>query len=154
MYDRNQLVHAVIWPVAGVGAATLLDGEGVLQSQIEIREPVLGSQLSKMIPQDFFLDVHDCTVVSMSGQLVVATKSEFDTVVVTERAALDYEERMQRLERRDARRDAMQAKLAAENLKLREQIQRDAEKPPEVIDEAGPKGDEAPAGTDEGGPYR
>ena len=122
MYDRNQLVHAVIWPKGKTATITMLDAEGVVHSEFAVREPMKGSELSKMIPPGYGVEFDDCTVLSMSGEILVRTVGEFDTAVVTERAQVTAEERLQRLERREMRRERRELEREQENAELRRQL--------------------------------
>lgn len=118
MFDRNKLVHLVIWPQGKKSAYTLTDGHGEVAAQVEVDEPIKGSDLARMIPDGFYVIVKDCTVLTMSGKLVVATKAPFDTAVVTERAVVTAEDRLLRLERRERRREERAAAAEAENKEL------------------------------------
>lgn len=123
LFKRDDLVHAVIWPKGKSACVSLIDAYGVEQSLYPVRAPRKGSELAKMIPQGYSLLVHECLVVNMSGKLVIGTSAPFDTSVVTERAEVTFEERMNRLERIQVRRDARQAQLERENAELLRQIE-------------------------------
>lgn len=123
LFDRNQLVHAVIWPNGKNPGLTLVDTDGVVQSHVAIRMPVKGSELAKMMPPGHFVEPDQCTILSMSGRLMVGAKAPFDTAVVTERAEIGFEERMQRLERKERRREQRQKFLEAENRALSERLE-------------------------------
>lgn len=130
---RNALVHAVIWPNGPEASLALLDTDGVVQSEFRLTEPTKGSFYSSMMPDGFVLDCNGCTVLSMSGKLIVRTEVEFDTVVVTERAQVTFEERFARLERLQRRRDIRERKLEEEARTLRERLaQREGEAEPLV----------------------
>ena len=147
MLTKNRLVHAVIWPNGEKPEITLTDKEGVIQSYMRVRGPMRGDELSRMIPDGFIVDVHDCSVVNLSGKILVGGVGEFDTSVVTEKATLSFEERMNRLERIERRRQRRQADLEAENKKLREELraelEAEAEPEPEVV-EAAPEAESSP----------
>lgn len=120
MFDRNQLVHAVIWPIDELSAAALIDTDGVIQGRMPVYKPVKGDELSRMIPKGYCLDFENCHVIKMSGDILVRTIGVFDTAVVTERAEVTFEERMQRLERREnynARRNELLVRQNADLLK-------------------------------------
>lgn len=120
---RNALVHAVIWPKGPKASIALIDtDEGVVHSEFKLTEPVKGSVYAAMMPDGFVLDCNGCTVLSMSGKLIVRTETEFDTVVVTERAEVTFEDRMQRLERRERRRERRERQLEEEARTLRERL--------------------------------
>lgn len=120
--SRNELVHAVIWPKGNKSNLALIDGEGVIHGRITVEEPLRGSDLAKMIPDGLWLDPQNCTVISMSGELLVNTKAPFDTAVVTERAETSLEQRLAMLERRERRREERERKNREENERLRQQI--------------------------------
>ncbi|KJZ25120.1 hypothetical protein [Tritonibacter mobilis] len=121
-YDRNQLVHAVIWPEGPDGAsATLYDTDGVVLSEVPITEPVKGSVWSSLMPQGYKIDIAGCNVISMSGEVVVATRTEFDTVVVTERAEVSLEHTMQRMVNKAVREERLRAERRAQRQAQREQ---------------------------------
>lgn len=113
-FDRNQLVHAVIWPNAKDAAIALYDTVGVEVSRVKIDHPKKGADISRMMPQEYLLGVVGCTVVSLSGKPVVSTKAPFDTSVVTERPEVTFEERLARMERTELRRRKREAQREAE----------------------------------------
>lgn len=127
MLDRNTLVHAVIWPQGPNAMVTLVDPDGVVASVVKVKEPLRGSDLAKMIPQGYGVETDACTVLSMSGELLVRTEGEFDTAVVTERAHVSFEERMARLERRERNNAKRQRRLEEENRLLRGQVRQELE---------------------------
>jgi hypothetical protein len=111
MFDRNQLVHAVIWPNEKPSQIALVDAEGEVRSTVTFKLPMRGSDVAKWMPDGYQLDVGGCTVVSMSGRVMVNTVAPFDSAVVTERPEVTFEDRMLRLERRDKRREERAAQL-------------------------------------------
>lgn len=115
MFDRNKLVHAVIWPAGEKPLVTLLDAEGVVLGEVVVREPLKGSELSKMIPQGCELEIDQCTVVNMSGEVIVETALPFDTAVVTEKREETFEERLANMERRIKRREKRAERLEQEH---------------------------------------
>lgn len=121
MFTRNQLVHAVLWPNGPKATASLIDTDGVEIAKFKIEKPTLGSELCRFLPADFHLDAYDCVALTLSGDLVIETRLDFDTVVVTERAEISIEDRMQRLERREQRRQRRQERELEELKRLREQ---------------------------------
>lgn len=137
---RNKLVHAVIWPKGENPRIALIDTDGVEQSVLTITEPVKGQHYSNMLPEGYHLEVQDCHVVSMSGKLVIATPVPFDTAVVTERAELTFEERLERMERRSIRAEQERARREREREReveaLRQQLaEREREEAAPVIEE-------------------
>lgn len=104
MLDRNQLVHAVIWPNGDDACVTLIDADGVYQSRFSVVQPLKGSDLARLIPPGYWLKFDGCTVLSMSGDVLVGGIAEFDSAVVTERREVTFEDRIAILERRDIRR--------------------------------------------------
>lgn len=130
---RKLLVHAVLWPMTAKSAVDLVDADGVVRGGFKLTSPMLGSDIARFLPADFELMLESVNVVSMSGKLVHTTRSEFDTVVVTERAVVDVEERMQRLERREQRRERREAKQLEEIKRLRD-LERNRNGP-ELIEE-------------------
>lgn len=101
MFDRNQLVHLVLWPQGQDAVYELYGPDGEFVAVCAIKEPVKGDALARMVPKGFSVDVSNCAVLTMSGDPVVATKAQFDTAVVTERAVIDMETRLLNLERRE-----------------------------------------------------
>lgn len=149
MFERNQLAHLVFWPENNKSIVTLVDPNGVVidDDGVELAEPqemelasfkldrpMLGMEIAKTLPADLCIKSENVTVVTMSGEIKVTTVAPFDTTVVTERPVISAEERLDRLEIREQRNEARQAKLARENRELREQIlaQRDRD---EVVEE-------------------
>lgn len=132
-YDRNQLVHAVIWPQGpDAASATLYDTDGVVLSEVPITEPVKGSVWSALMPQGYKLDIAGCTVISMSGEVVVKTRTDFDTVVVTERAEVSIEETIRRMTVK-----AMRQERAREERRAQRQAERQQEREdePELVED-------------------
>lgn len=119
MFDRNQLVHLVLWPNASGAGYRLVDDQGEVIAQVKVTEPVTGAQLAKLVPKGLFIDPTGCTVVTLSGDIRVRTQGQFDTAVVTERSKPSLEERFALLERRERKREQREAALAAENQKMR-----------------------------------
>lgn len=137
MFDRNQLVHLVLWPNASRAGYRLIDGEGEVIAQVKVSEPVTGAALSKVVPKGLFVDPTGCTVVTLSGDVRVRTVGEFDTAVVTERSKPTPEERLALLERRDRKRDQREALLVAENAKILEALKErsNADETAQVVEE-------------------
>lgn len=127
MFDRNQLTHLVIWPAESGAGYRLVDGEGEVLAQVAIGEQVLGSTIAKAVPQGLYIDVTGCTVVTLSGEVRVTTKGQFDTAVVVQRSRKTPEERLEALERRERVREQRQVKLAATNRKLADQLKQKGE---------------------------
>ena len=122
MFTKNQLVHAVIWPVTNEAAMELIDTDGVVQSNVPIQQPQKGDEVSRMIPEGFEVDVMDCYVVDLSGEIIKGSKAEFDTAVVTERAEIGFEERMARLERKEKRREKREARREQELIEAQREL--------------------------------
>lgn len=135
MFSRNELVHAVIWPDGRKSSIALIDPDGIVVATLPVREPLRGSDLSRLIPDGYCVDWDNCAVVNLSGEPVVRTVGQFDTAVVTERAELGFEERMQRLERRERRREKREIELAAHNRELLREL---AEHKSAVVDDEPP----------------
>ncbi len=144
VFDRNALVHAVLWPKGKASSVSLIDDEGVSQGEYRIVEPVMGSQLSKMIPQGFFLHTGDCGVVSMAGKPVVATVAEFDTAVVTQKREVTFEERFKMMEASVLRRVRKEQAAAVIDRKDRGPV----EEGPEAQQEAAQEPESEQAGED------
>lgn len=124
MFNRNQLVHAVFWPLGeGTAFLTLLDTDGVVQGECPFNEPLLGSEVARKMPDGFFVKVEGCTVHSMSGKYLIGTPQPFDTSVVTERAQISDSERLDRLELTARRYQQRQAALEVQNNVLRERLE-------------------------------
>jgi len=122
MFNRNQLVHAVIWPNSDHPSVYLVDADGEVKSHVNVAEPLKGSELSKMMPDGYMLDVSGCSVMNMSGKFLATTVAPFDTAVVNERAEVSFEERMLRLERREARRERREAAMVLRERELMERL--------------------------------
>lgn len=135
MFNRNQLVHLVIWPNAKDARYNVVDPDGVVVSVVKVNEAVKGAEISKVMPEHFQLVPHGCTVLSMSGDLVVKTKAPFDTAIVTERAVVTAEERLQRLERRERQREKIATLWQQERAELMARL-KDAEA---VVEEPAPE---------------
>ena len=140
MFDRNKLSHSVIWPAGPDANIHLVNQNNDLVAAFEVKEPIKGSDLAKLIPADYTLDFENCIHVTMSGDLVIGRQIEFDTVVVTERAEVTFEERMARLERRELMRERERQRERLELQRLREQAaarEQVIEPEPEVIEDVG-----------------
>lgn len=120
MFTRNQLVHAVLWPLAKRVSITMLDAEGVVHGEFVISKPMLGSELARMVPDGLFVagEEGELSVFSMSGDPVIATRVEFDTEVVTEKREMTLEERFAQLEMRQRRAAEREARLREQNKRL------------------------------------
>lgn len=114
MFERNEIVHSVIWPAGTEPVVALIDVDGVQQGHFWLKEPMRGSELAKQIPADWFLQFQECTLVKMTGEVVIGNKIPFDTKVVTERAELTYEQRLLAVERRDKHRAKAEKQRQAE----------------------------------------
>lgn len=133
MLSRNELVHAVFWPLeAKKSVISLADADGVFQASFEITAPLKGADLAKLMPLNGLVLASNCYAFSLSGEILVTTHVDFETVVVTERAVIDTEERLARLERRELRRERRTALELQELARLREQEKRRAG--PELIE--------------------
>lgn len=139
MFQRNELAHLVMWPREAKAKVELVDEEGVVLSALPVDWPLKGSDIAKMVPEGFCIDPNGCTVVTMSGDILVSTVGEFDTAVVTERPEITFEQRMALLERRQQRSELREERLAAENQRLRDQVraemEQETEEEPVVDDE-------------------
>jgi len=138
MFERDQLVYAVIWPSASEALVQLIDTDGVVVAAYPVLEPLKGSEVIKMVPDGYCLGFERCHVVKTTGSILVNTGVKFDTAVVTERAEVTFEERMARLERRERRRE--QRELVLEQ-QLKEALKRRDEAlapPPDKTDEQEP----------------
>lgn len=152
MFDRNQLAHLAIWPREKNSRITVLDGDGVVYASSRIDAPMRGSDIAKLLPPRFFVDLGDCAAFSMSGDVLIRTVAPFDTTVVTEKAVISFDERMARLERREYRREKRQERLENENKRLRDEIEAArvidpepaAEPAPEPVPEPAPEVDAVP----------
>jgi crotonobetainyl-CoA:carnitine CoA-transferase CaiB-like acyl-CoA transferase len=105
MIARNQLTHAVVWPNAKNANVALVDCEGTVLGEVPVSYPLMGSELAKRVPDGYSVQPTGCNIVSMSGRLMVQTCGVFDTAVVTERPEVTFEERLARMERREANRE-------------------------------------------------
>lgn len=124
MFNRNQLVHAVFWPLGeGTAFLSLLDTDGVVQGEIPVNEPLLGSEVARKMPDGFFIEPEGCTVHSMSGKYLIGTPQPFDTAVVTERAQISDTERLDRLETTARRYQQRQTALEVQNNALRQRLE-------------------------------
>lgn len=144
MFDRNQLVHAVVWPNGRKASLSLIDTNGGIQSTFTVREPLRGSDLAKMVPDGYRVHCDDCHIVTMSGDVVVGTRAAFDTAVVTERAELTFEERMQRLERREARREKKQRQQEKYFREQNAELERQLEEQRKQLQEQQPQEQQSP----------
>lgn len=138
MFDRNKLTHLVFWPDAKNAALNLVDPDGVVCSAIPVREPIFGSAIARAVPNGFAIEPSGCLAVTMSGDIKVTTRGEFDTAVVIERHRPTADERLAALERRALRRERREEAYIRE-LETKLKDARDAavgETPPEgeVID--------------------
>ena len=114
-YCRNGLVHLTVFPSGESASYALHDPQtGEVYAIVPVRDPIRGSDLSKMIPDGLHVEFADCVVFNLSGKLLIGTAIEFDTCVVTERAEITIEERLQRMELRDQRRQALERKRQEE----------------------------------------
>jgi len=165
MFNRNQLAHLVIWPNAKTAVVSLIDPDGEAVSEMSVREPIKGSELAKKMADGFAIHTKRCSVVSVSGDIVVRTRIPFDTAVVTERPVISFEDRMARLERRERRRELKAEADAIENEKLRaiveaqkktlkenEAVVEEVEQTTEPTPEAAPAAPEAPPAATEAAP--
>lgn len=140
MLTKNELFGRIFWPTHAKGLSVLLldqQGDEILASY-KSDKPVRGDELARMIP-----DGHQCAVenaygVNLTGPLRVTTVGVFDTKVVTERAPIDLEARMSRLENKavqSERRNLRLAKLLKEEQEKNEKLVEDD--PRDVPDPAG-----------------
>jgi hypothetical protein len=114
-YCRNGLVHLSIFPTSENASYDLIDqDEGEVYARVPVRDPLRGSDLSKMVPDGLQVEFADCVVFNMSGKLVIGTPIDFDTAVVTERAEMSLEETMRRLVVVEMRKQAAQAQQQAQ----------------------------------------
>lgn len=147
MYDRNQISHLVFWPNGKGSSLALVSDQGEVLSQLDVKEPVKGSELAKFVPNGYSLDPGGCVVLSMAGQIIVGTKAPFDTSVVTERAEVTFEERMARLERIEVNNRRRQVLLEKRNQELMRQLQQhEAEPQVEVAQEVNPEAEAVQVG--------
>lgn len=114
MLSRNQLVHAVIWPKGPDSVVSLIDADGVDQAHVKVRQPMRGSDITKLIPEGYSVLPEECHVVTTSGELLVNKGVKFDTAVVTERPEVPFEERLAALERRERRRVKREERMRLE----------------------------------------
>lgn len=139
--QRNQLVHAVIWPATRSATVDLIDVDGQEMASFKVAQPILGSDVARWMPDGYTVSCQSCTVVAKSGAILVGAQAQFDTAVVTVRPEITFEERMERLERRERRREAREKKREEEIARLmaeNEALQKEAEDEPDetVQDEA------------------
>lgn len=108
MFARNKMVHWVFWPALKEQSRLELYGpDGDMIAVWPVKEPIKGDVVARMVPDGHFIEAIKCTVVSMSGRLIVGGKGAFDTVVVTERPVLTMDQRLEALERRERRRERL-----------------------------------------------
>lgn len=113
MLTRNQLTYAVIWPSGPDAALQLVTDDGEVYGEMSVTEPLKGSELAKLMPDGMAIVADQCSLITTSGKILVQTKTPFDTVVVTERAELTFEDRIAAMEVRERWRDrAYRAKMA------------------------------------------
>ena len=135
-HKRNDLVHAVIWPKGPAALAILYDTDGVIQGDVPIKDPVRGSVFANMMPEGYQISFSDCGVMSMSGELVIATRTPFDTCVVTEKREMTFEDRLIAMERRDRRRQLREQEREREHAELlRRAEEREQERLEPVVEE-------------------
>jgi hypothetical protein len=146
MLKRNELVHAVIWPVTADAQYNLVAMETVeikgeptvkevILGEVPVTAPVRGSDLAKMIPDGCCVKYDGCTVVKLTGDILVRTVAPFDTAVVTEKAQMSMEERMQRLELRERRRGQREKEREQETARLRAELEAERERNAVLDDE-------------------
>lgn len=98
--EKQKLTHAVVWPNGQKANVELVDPDGEVQAKVPIKFPVRGSDLARMMPDQYTLETEACTVVSLSGKVLVASEMQFDTAVVTERREITMEEKIEIIARR------------------------------------------------------
>lgn len=125
MLHRNELAHVMIWPEKKKGTIQLSNHDGEVLAEFEITSPVKGSELAKMMPDVWAVSLSGCLACSVAGAIEITTYGQFDTEVVTERDQPTMEERFARLERVQRRQAQIQAKLEAENRRLKTKEQED-----------------------------
>lgn len=96
---RQELANVVIWPAGSNAIMRLLTEDGEPIAEYGIQAPVKGSELAKLVPEGMVVDASEAVVVRMTGKIVHQTKTDFETIVVTERAEKTLEERIQQIER-------------------------------------------------------
>lgn len=127
MIGRNKLTHAVVWPNAKNANVALVDSDGTVVGEVSVKYPLMGSELAKRVPEGYTVQPTGCNIVSMSGRLVVGTRGVFDTAVVTERPEITFEERLARMERREANREKALARARERAARLEAKLaERDA----------------------------
>lgn len=134
MFTRNQLVHAVLWPSRPKASISLIDTDGVEVAKFPIDKPMLGSDLVRFLPADFHISMDNVYLATLSGRILIQTRLPFDTVVVTEKAAVSIEDRVARMERREQRRQRRFERDQAELRAFREaEANRQGPPEPELV---------------------
>lgn len=118
MFTRNQLAHLVFWATQARAKVDMIDPDGAVVGSTKVTTPLRGSDLARCVPEKFTVEPVGCLVVTLSGDIRVGTRGEFDTAVVTDRDKPSLEERFLRLERRERRREQRERDLAAQNERL------------------------------------
>jgi len=115
MLSRKELNHAVLWPNGTKAAYSLVSSDGEVVATVPLTVPVKGSELVRLMPDGFGVTLNNATLVFKEGAYT-NERQPFDTVVVTERREVTMDERLARLEMRDANRQKalIEAKRSAQ----------------------------------------
>lgn len=119
---RNKLTHSVFWPGKGDSTFALVNPDGEVLPEVFFNAPFRGSDIAKLVPDGFEILTDNAVVLSMSGKVLIGEPTDFDTVVVTQRAEVSLEDRLAQLERKDRNRDKDLRKLKREKRKLEEEL--------------------------------